>query len=99
MQQTAKKSTGLPGTPIEKGGDEKQTGLTLSTLGQKIIHLRAGTQPGIDASGKSNITYLADQGLVIFTSQIKLGKTRNIKFDGPGGFKFTGKDFSVFGFG
>jgi hypothetical protein len=99
MQQTAKKSTGLPDTPIKKGGDEKQAGLTLSTLGQKIIHLRAGPQPGIDASGKSNITYLADQGLVIFTSQIKLGKTRNIKFDGPGGFKFSGKDFSVFGSG
>lgn len=73
--------------------------MKLTTAGQKIIHLEAGSQPGVDASGKSNITYYADQGLVIFTSQIKLGNTLHIKFDGPSGFKFTGKDYSVFGTG
>jgi hypothetical protein len=73
--------------------------MRLSTAGQKIIHLPPGPQPGVDASGKSNITYFADHGLVIFTSQIKLGNTLNIKFDGPSGFKFTGKDYSVFGTG
>ncbi len=73
--------------------------MRLSTVGQKIIHLPAGPQPGVDASGKSNITYYADHGLVIFTSQIKLGNTLHIKFDGPSGFKFTGKDYSVFGTG
>lgn len=73
--------------------------MKLATSGQKIIYLPAGPQPGVDASGKSNITYYADQGLVIFTSQIKLGNTLHIKFDGPSGFKFTGKDYSVFGTG
>ena len=79
--------------------ENKSVRMRLSTAGQKIIHLPAGPQPGVDASGKSNITYFADQGLVIFTSQIKLGKTLHIKFDGPSGFKFTGNDFSVFGTG
>jgi hypothetical protein len=73
--------------------------LVLTQKGQKIIHLNAGAQPGVDANGKSNITYLADSGVVIFTSQIKLGNTRNIKFDGQSGFKYAGNDYSVFNSG
>lgn len=73
--------------------------MVLSNEGQEIIHLKAGPQPGIDVSGKSNITYLADNGLVIFTSQIKLGNTLHIKFDGASGFKYTGSDYSVFNSG
>ncbi len=73
--------------------------LVLSKAGQKIVHLKAGPQPGVNASGQSNITYLSDRGTVIFTSQIKLGNTRNIKFDGPSGFKYTGNDYAVFNSG
>jgi hypothetical protein len=95
-RQAANKSSGFP---IQKTGQPSSIiskKLILSTIGQHIIHLKAGPQPGVNASGKSNITYLADQGLVIFTSQIILGKTLHIKFDGPDGFKFTGTDYSVF---
>jgi hypothetical protein len=84
---------------VDKPRENKSVGMKLSTTGQNNIHLPAGKQPGVDASGKSNITYFADHGLVIFTSQIKLGNTVHIKFDGPSGFKFVGKDYSVFGTG
>src|SRR5580692_5119275 len=95
-QQSTKKQTGslIPKTVQQSFGKPKN--MILSTEGQNIIHLKAGPQPGLNARGKSNITYMADQGLVIFTSQIKLGKTLHIKFDGPGGFKYTGTDYSVF---
>jgi hypothetical protein len=98
-QQSAKRSNEVVDTPVNKPRENKSVGMRLSTAGQKIVHLPAGPQPGVDASGKSNITYFADHGLVIFTSQIKLGNTFHIKFDGPSGFKFTGKDYSVFGTG
>jgi hypothetical protein len=71
----------------------------LSTMGQQIVHLNAGPQPGVNASGKSNITFVADHGLVIFTSQIKLGNTLHIKFDGVSGFEYAGTDRAVFGSG
>ena len=98
-QQSAKKSNEVVENFADKPREKKSVGMKLSTVGQKIIHLPAGPQPGVDASGKSNITYFADHGLVIFTSQIKLGNTLHIKFDGPSGFKFVGKDYSVFGTG
>jgi hypothetical protein len=97
--QSAKKPTG---SKISKTGEQsfnKSIIMKLSTDGQHIIHLKAGPQPGVNATGKSNITYLADRGLVIFTSQIKLGRTLHIKFDGPWGFKYTGTDYSVFNSG
>jgi len=98
-RHAANKSSGFP---VQKTGQPSSIiskKLILSTIGQHIIHLKAGPQPGVNASGKSNITYLADRGLVIFTSQIILGKTLHIKFDGPDGFKFTGTDYSVFNSG
>jgi hypothetical protein len=98
-QRSAKNPNEVVDGSIKKSRENKSVSMRLSTVGQKIIHLPAGPQPGVDASGKSNITYYADHGLVIFTSQIKLGNTLHIKFDGPSGFKFTGKDYSVFGTG
>lgn len=97
--RSASRSADVVDSIIKKSPENALVPFPLTTKGQKIIHLSPGPQPGIDASGKSNITYLADRGLVIFTSQIKLGNTLHIKFDGPSGFKFTGKDFSVFGSG
>jgi hypothetical protein len=96
-QQTAKKSNDDIKISVNHKRDSNWSkGMVLSIIGQKIIHLPAGLQPGIVATGKSNITYFADHGLVIFTSPIKLGNTLHIKFDGPSGFKFIGKDYSVF---
>jgi hypothetical protein len=97
--QPAQQSAVLTDSVPKKLPENKPVAMRLTTVGQKIIHLKPGKQPGVDASSKSNITYLADQGLVIFTSQIKLGNTFHVKFDGPSGFKFTGNDFSVFGSG
>ena len=98
-QHSAKRSNEVGHSVVNKPREDKTVGIRLSTAGQRIIHLPAGAQPGVDASGKSNITYYADRGLVIFTSQIKLGNTLHIKFDGPSGFKYVGKDNSVFGTG
>ena len=98
-QLSTKRSVEVEDSVFKKSQQHNQAPLVLTTSGQKIIHLPPGPQPGVNASGKSNITYIADRGLVIFTSQVKLGNTLHIKFDGPSGFKYTGKDFSVFGSG
>ena len=62
------------------------------------VYLSSGAQPGFQT--KSNTVYINKGGQVNFTSQIKLGNVENVFFISADtnsyGFKYQGKDFSVF---
>jgi len=61
-----------------------------------IVHVTGGTYSGINVSGKSNTTYIAD-GPVTYTSTIFFGNTINVKFDGTtNGFTYSGGATTAF---
>ena len=67
-------------------------------MAQTIVKLAPGKQVPPVFTGKSNITYVANGGIVEFTSQLLFGNTNQIYFDGAdanSSFKYSGTDRQV----